>query len=75
MAIQRRHGSGMGGGFRVAPEQLEGLIEQLKMLAPMHHHGAERGMDLPAIPNINRVQGSERTERFTWPERQAGTAQ
>ena len=69
MAIQRGHGRGMGGGFRVAPEQLKGLIEELKMLTPMHHHGAQRSMHLPTIPDINRVQRGKRAECLTGSER------
>ena len=65
----------MRGGLRVAPEQLEGLVEDLEMLAPVDHDGAQRGMDLAAVGQVDLGQRLQAGDRLARAERQAGAAQ
>ncbi len=51
-------------GFRVAPEQGEGLVEHLGVLVAMDHRRFQRGSSFALVAKINQRQGAHGRDRF-----------
>ena len=75
LRLQQRHGDGLLGGGRIAPEQVERLVEHVLMLVAVDHRGAQRGARLGAAAEIDQRQRLLRGERLGRPDRQPGAAQ
>ena len=59
----------------LAEKHPERLIEQHRMLVPLHEHGVERPVEILARADTGRRHGGERIEHRARPDRNAGGAQ
>ena len=59
----------------LAEEDAEGLVEQNRVLVPLHEHGMQRPVEVVAIADARHLQGFQRIEHRAGPDRHAGRAQ
>ena len=75
LRLQQRHGGGLLGGGGVAPEQGEGLVEDLLVFVAVGHHGPQRGAGFRLVAEVDPGERLLRGERLGGTDRQAGAAQ
>ena len=61
--------------LRLLPEDMEGLVEQFLLVAPLHEDGMQRPIEIFARPQGARHGGIERIDHMARTDRQAGLAQ
>ena len=61
--------------LRVAPEDVEALVEQLALVAPVHEHRVQRPVEILAAPEAHRLDRPQRLQHPPRPDRQPGRAQ
>ena len=59
----------------LAEENAEGLIEQNRMLVPLHEHRVQRPVEILAVADLRDLHGFQRIEHGAGPDRNAGRAQ
>ena len=61
--------------LRVAPEDVERLVEELELLAPVEEDGGERPVEVVAPLDARDLERFQRVDDLVGPDREAGTAQ
>ena len=61
--------------LRVAPEDVEALVEQLALVAPVHEHGVQRPVEILAPLEADGLQRAKRLDHAARADRQAGGAE
>src|SRR5262249_50426962 len=60
---------------RVAPIDVEGLVEDLSLIAPIHKNRMQRPVEVVALLEPRRLDRLDGTQHLAWPDTQAGGAQ
>ena len=75
LCVEQCHGGSLFGRRRVAPEQGEGLVEDVLVLVPMDHRAAQRGAGLGLGGQVYTGQGFLRGDSLGWAYGQSGATQ